>query len=258
MAIHYDVQDGIAQITFNNPEKLNAMTLQMYEDIADSFKRAASDPKVGVCILTGAGEKSFCVGADLSESIPFLMEGDHDISAWDDSHLKHTKMFKPIISAVNGYCFGAGLEILLATDIRIASKNAIFGLPEVGIGAVPAGGTLVRLVKQIPYARAMELILTGRKFSAAEALEYGILNQVTEPDELLPTAISLAESMLQNSSNAVQVAKESVLRLMSLPMDSAFHEEALWGQKAFLNKDAAEGIQAFFEKRKPEFPSKKW
>ncbi|PWA09220.1 enoyl-CoA hydratase [Pueribacillus theae] len=258
MAISYDVQDGIAIIKFNNPAKLNALTLAMYEELANSFKRAAGDPKVAVCILTGEGEKSFCVGADLDESIPFLMEGNHDISEWDDTHLKNTQMFKPIIGAVNGYCFGGGLEILLSTDIRISSNTALFGFPEVGIGVVPAGGTLVRLVRQISYARTMELILTGRKFSAVEALSYGILNEVVEPSELMDHALCYAEMILDNSANAVQVAKESVIRLMSLPMEAAFHEEALWGQRAFTNKDAEEGIKAFFENRKPKFPSKNW
>ncbi len=257
MSIKYDVQDGVALITINRPDKHNSLTLAMYSDLANAFKQAAADPKVGVCILTGAGEKAFCVGADLTESIPHLAKG-HLISEWNDTHLKNTPMFKPIIGAVNGMCMGGGLELLLGTDIRLATRDARFSFPEVGIGAVPAGGSLVRLVRQISFNRAMELILTGRVFSAQEALDYNILNQVVAAEELMAGAYKYAEMILAQSAVAVQTAKESILRLMSLPMETAFHEEALWGARAFESADTKEGLRAFYEKRKPVFPSKKW
>ena len=257
MSIKYDVQNGIAVITIDRPEKLNSLNLRMYEELANAFKGAENDPTVSVCILTGAGEKAFCVGADLNESIPYLASG-HYISEWDDTHLKHTAMYKPIIAAVNGLCLGGGFEILFSTDIRLAAENAIFALPEVSIGVVPAGGTLVRLVRQIPYAKAMELILTGRRITANEALEYGILNYVVKPEDLFNESIKIAEKILDLSSIAVQAAKESVIKLLSLPMDQAFDMEALLGYKAFVSPDAKEGLDAFYNKRKPNFPSKKW
>jgi len=257
MSIKYDVQGGIALITINRPEKLNSLNLKMYEDLANAFKEAASDPTVSVCILTGAGDRAFCVGADLKESIPHLAAG-HYISEWDDTHLKHTPMYKPIIAAVNGFCLGGGFEILFSTDIRLASENAVFALPEVGIGVVPAGGTLVRLARQIPYTKAMEIILTGKKITAQEALEYGILNYVVKPADLLNESIKIAEKILDLSSVAVQSAKESVIKLLSLPMDQAFDMEALLGNKVFTNPDAKEGLDAFYNKRKPNFPSRQW
>lgn len=257
MAIDYDVQNGIALITINRPEKRNSLTLAMYDQLADSFKRAAADPKVGVCILTGAGDKAFCVGADLTESIPHLAKG-HLISEWNDTHLKNTPMFKPIIGAVNGLCMGGGLELLLGTDIRVAVADAKFSFPEVGIGAVPAGGSLVRLVRQISFCRTMELILTGKTVSAQQALDYQILNDVVASDDLMKTAYQYAEQILSKSATAVHVAKESILRMMSIPMETAFHEEALWGARAFESEDTKEGLQAFYSKRKPVFPSKKW
>ncbi|HWQ78698.1 MAG TPA: enoyl-CoA hydratase/isomerase family protein [Anaerovoracaceae bacterium] len=257
MSIKYEVQDGIAFITIDRPEKLNSLNLQMYEDLANAFKQAGNDSKVSVCILTGAGNKSFCVGADLTESIPHLAAG-HYISEWDDTHLKHTPMYKPIIAAVNGFCMGGGFEILFSADIRLAVENAVFALPEVSLGAVPAGGSLVRLARQIPYARAMELILTGKKITAQEALEYGILNYVVKAENLLNESLKIAERIKALSAVAVQGAKESIIKLLSLPMDQAFDTEALLGYKIFTNPDAKEGLDAFYNKRKPDFPSRKW
>jgi enoyl-CoA hydratase/carnithine racemase len=133
------------------PDKLNSLTLAMYEDLGAAFAEVRDDDSVGVAILTGDGDRAFCVGADLTESIPALAEGRFDISEWDPAHQKHTSLFKPMIAAVNGLCLGGGFEIMLSTDIRIAADTAVFGLPERGVGVVPAGGTLTRLTRQIPY-----------------------------------------------------------------------------------------------------------
>lgn len=257
MAIRYEKEGGIATITIDRPEKLNTLTLQMYEDLGNSFKQAAADDDVAVVILTGAGEKSFCVGADLTESIPYLNQG-HYIDEWDAAHLKHVALYKPVICAVNGLCMGGGFEILFSTDIRVASSKAVFALPEVGLGIVPAGGTLARLAKQIPYARAMEVILTGRKITAQEALDYGILNYVVEPDQVMEKAKEIASLFLPLSTTAVQVAKESVMKLREMPLEQAFETEAMLGYKAFTSEDAKEGLDSFYNKRQANFPSKKW
>lgn len=257
MSIKCEVNDGIAVITFDRPAKLNTLTLQMYQDLGDAFQQAADDPSVAVCILTGAGEKAFCVGADLTESIPYLADG-HYIDEWDPAHLKHVKMYKPIIAAVNGMCMGGGFEIMLGTDIRVASSKAKFAFPEVGLGIVPAGGTLTRLARQIPYVYAMEAILTGRKFTAQEILNFGILNYVVEPEEVMPKAMELARQFLELSTTAVQTAKESVLKLWDMQLDQAFDTEAMLGYKAFTSPDAREGLASFYEKRKANFPSRKW
>jgi len=257
MAIKYEVKDGIAIITFDREEKLNTLTLQMYEDLGNAFQCAAKDPHVAVCILTGSGSKSFCVGADLTESIPYLANG-HYIDEWDAAHLKHVNMYKPIISAVNGMCMGGGFEIMLATDIRVASSKAQFALPEVSLGIVPAGGTLVRLARQIPYTYAMEAILTGRKLTAEEALRFGILNYVVEPEDVMAKATELAKVFLNLSTTAVQTAKESIVKLWDLSLDQAFEAESMLGYKAFTSTDAKEGLASFYQKRKANFPSKKW
>lgn len=257
MSIDYRAEDGIATITFDRPEKRNSLTLQMYQDLGDAFQQAAGDPSVAVCILTGAGEKAFCVGADLTESIPYLADG-HYIDEWDPAHLKHVKMYKPVIAAVNGMCMGGGFEIMLGTDIRVASSRATFAFPEVGLGIVPAGGTLTRLARQIPYVYAMEAILTGRRFTAQEILNFGILNYVVEPEEVMPKAMELARQFLELSTTAVQTAKESVLKLWDMQLDQAFDTEAMLGYKAFTSMDAREGLAAFYEKRPAKFPSRKW
>ncbi len=255
--IGYDVQDGIAIIKFARPEKLNSLTLAMYDDLGEAFQKAQVDEKVAVCILTGEGDRSFCVGADLTESIPFLAAG-HYIDEWDAAHFKHLKLYKPVIGAINGLCMGGGFEIMLGTDIRVASKNAVFALPEVGLGIVPAGGTLVRLARQIPYVRAMEMILTGQKIDAETALKYDIVNYVVEPDQVLPKALAIAERFLSLSTTAVQAAKEAVLKLREIPLEQAFEMEALLGYKAFTSEDAQEGLDSFYNKRTPQFPSRKW
>lgn len=255
--IRYEVKEGIAVITLHRPEKLNTLTLQMYEDLGNAFQRAQADPGIAVCILTGAGEKAFCVGADLTESIPYLNQG-HYIDEWDAAHLKHIKMNKPVISAINGLCMGGGFEIMLGTDIRVASRTSVFALPEVSLGIVPAGGTLARLARQIPYVRAMELILTGEKIDALKALEYGLLNYVVEADQVMEKAMEIAGRFLPLSTAAVQIAKEAVIQLREIPLEQAFETESLLGYKAFTSADAKEGLDAFYSKRKPDFPSRKW
>ena len=255
--IIYEVRNGIAVIKFNRPEKLNTLTLEMYDELGKAFVKAQESDDVGVVILIGEGEKAFYVGADLTESIPYLNEG-HYIDEWDAAHFKHIKMNKPVIAAINGMCMGGGFEIMLGTDIRIASNKAIFALPEVSLGIVPAGGTLVRLSRQIPFVKAMELILTGEKIDSAKALDFGILNYVVEPDDVMNKAEEIANILLSNSTIAMQIAKESVIKLREIPLEQAFETEAMLGYKAFTSNDAKEGLDAFYNKRKAVFPSSKW
>ena len=253
MSIAYDVQDGIARISFNRPAKLNAMTLAMYDELGHAFKAAAEDDRVRVAILTGAGERAFCAGADLKESIPARARNDIDISAWDAAHLKSVTIDKPVICAVNGLCMGAGFEIMLATDLRIAASTAVFSLPEVTLGIVPAGGTLVRLVRQIGFAAAMEILMTGERFSSEHLLRVGVLNRVVEPEHLSQTATQWAERLVRVSPTALKVIKHSVRELSDLPLQEAFRREAVLGQLAFTSADAKRGLAAFAEGKKVEY-----
>ena len=255
MGVRLERDGGVATITLDRPEKLNALTLAMYEELGAAFAEVRDDAGIGVAVLTGAGDKAFCVGADLGESIPALTEGRFDISEWDAAHQKHTRLDKPVIGAVNGLCLGGGFEILLSTDLRVAAEHAEFALPETGVGVVPAGGTLVRLVRQIPYAVAMDLMLRGTRIDAATALRHGIVNEVVPAAQLRDAAHAIAEQLLTRSRTAVATVKRAVRELADLPLDDAFRREALLGQAAFTSDDAREGLAAFAERRPPRFPS---
>ncbi len=254
--IELDRDGAVAIIRFARPEKLNALTLAMYEELGQAFAEVRDDDSIGAAVLTGSGDRAFCVGADLTESIPALSEGRFDISEWDPAHQKHTTLFKPVIGAVNGLCLGGGFEILLSTDIRIAADTAEFGLPESGVGVVPAGGTLTRLARQIPYVWAMELMLFGDRIPAETALRYGLLNAVVPAAELLDTALERAHRLITRSGTSLETIKEAVIRLADLPQEQAFRSEALYGQRAFTSADATEGLAAFADRRAPKFPSR--
>ena len=248
MSISYEIRDAIAHIRFNRPEKLNALTLAMYEALGEAFCRANEAAEVRAILLSGNGDRAFCVGADLGESIPALAEGRFDISEWDGAHLKQAGFYKPVISAINGLCLGGGFEIMLATDIRIAADTAVFALPEASLGFVPAGGTLVRLVRQIPYALAMELMLTAERFSAARLAEIGLINRVVPYDQLESVALEYAQAIAAKGQVAVSVIKEAALTLSHLPLDEAFRQEATLGQRAFTCDEAQQGLQRFMSR----------
>ncbi|SHH09875.1 enoyl-CoA hydratase/isomerase family protein [Pollutimonas bauzanensis] len=245
MSISYEVRKQIAHICFDRPEKLNALTLDMYEQLARAFVRANDDDGVRVVLLTGAGDRAFCVGADLTESIPALAEGRFDISEWDGAHIKQPGFYKPVVAAINGLCMGGGFEIMLAADIRVAADSAIFALPEASLGFTPAGGTLVRLTRQIPYAYAMELMMTAERFPASRLAEMGLLNRVVPAAELAQVALAYAEGIAQKGRVAISVIKEAALTLGHLSFQEAFAREAKLGQRAFTSDEARAGLQRF-------------
>jgi len=245
MAIELSRDGYVATITIARPEKLNALSLKMYDDLGRAFAAVRDDDDVRAIILTGAGDKAFCVGADLTESIPALAADRFDISAWDAAHLKNTAFYKPIICAVRGLCLGGGFEIMLATDIRIATEDAVFQFPEARHGFVPAGGTLVRLVRQIGYAHTMEILLTARRFSADQLLARGVINQVVASSDLDGAAREIAQEIAALSPTAIQTIKEAVLTLQDETCEKAFFKEAVLGQRTFTSEDAKKGLAAF-------------
>lgn len=248
MSIDVTKNGPIATIRINRPDKLNALTLAMYDDLGRAFLEMKDDAGTRVVVLTGAGERAFCVGADLTESIPALASNKMDISAWDPAHIKFPGFHKPVISAIRGLCMGGGFEIMLATDIRIAARTAIFQLPEPKHGFVPAGGTLVRLVRQIGYAHAMEIMLTAERFSAQDMLTKGVVNRICDADQVEPQAFEIAEKIAALSPGAVQTIKEAALTLQDLPLTEAFRQEAVLGQRTFTSADAKRGLAAFASK----------
>ncbi len=244
MAIDFSRAGHVARIAFNRPEKLNALSLAMYDDLGRAFAEVQADPEIRCAVLTAVGGRAFCVGADLTESIPALASDRFDISAWDPAHLKVPGFYKPVISAIGGLCLGGGFEIMLATDIRLASPDAVFQLPEPSHGFVPAGGTLVRLVRQIGYAHAMEILLTAQRFSAAEMVAKGVVNRIVEGD-VEAEALAMADRIASLSPQAVQTIKQAVLTLQDLPIDEAFRREAALGQRTFTSDDARRALSAF-------------
>jgi enoyl-CoA hydratase len=176
--------------------------------------------------VTGTGERAFSAGADLTESIAALAEGRFDISRWDDAYLKRSEFFKPVISAVNGLCLGGGFELVLASDIRVATEDSVFAFPEASMGFVPAAGTLARLVRQVPYAQAMELMLTASRFSAQRLQSMGLLNAVVPRAQLMGTAMAYARRIAAMSSIAATVTKEAALTLPDLALPDVFAAEA--------------------------------
>ena len=263
----YEKAGRIATVTINRPERRNALNQPAMRRLALAWMDIREDPDVWVAILTGAGERDFCVGADLKEFIPQVTEQIDQLATFDTSILgpdfdaraplvavlREGDLFKPIIAAVNGICSAGGMEMLQGTDLRIASETATFAVAEVKRGLFPGGGSTVRLPHQIPYARAMEILLTGDPISAHEALDLGLVNQVVAPGELMDAARAMAERILENGPLAVRAVKESVVRGSGLPLAEAMEFELELAARVFATYDAKEGPRAFLEKRKPNW-----
>lgn len=248
--MQYEKRGRIAIVTINRPDAMNAFTADMLRGMDAAFADFNADPECWVAILTAAGEKSFCAGMDLKEAIPAMADGD-ELGYEDHTKRPFSDVFKPIIAAVNGYCIAGGLEFLQGTDLRIAAEHATFGLGEVRWGIIPTGGSHIRLPRQIPWAVAMELLLMGRPIDAKRAYDIGLVNAVVPAADVLPTAITWAETICKNGPLAVKTAKEIAVRALGL--ESGFVLEKALGARVFASADAAEGPKAFAEKRPPKF-----
>jgi enoyl-CoA hydratase len=252
-------QDGhVLTVTLNRPEARNAMDLETFARMADAWQTIDEDPDIRVAILTGAGGH-FSSGSDLK-----FMAGGKVAPEWmqrfkDDpelhwkSLLRSHRLKKPLIAAVEGTCVAGGTEILQATDIRIAGEGSKFGVSEARWGLFPLGGSTVRLRRQIPYCRAMDILLTGRHISAEEALEIGLIGKVVPKGEALAEARKVAAQIAENGPLAVQAIKRSVMETEGLPEKEALAKELEIGWPILASEDAKEGPRAFAEKRKPDF-----
>lgn len=246
----YEKKGHIAIMTVNRPEAMNAFTAEMLTAMDDCFEDFQNDDDLWVAIFTGTGDKSFCSGMDLAEAIPKLNAGD-ELGYADHTKRPFSDVFKPIITAVNGFCIAGGMEFMQGTDIRIAAEHATFGLGEVRFGLIPVGGTHVRLPRQIPWAVAMELLLVGENLSAERAFDIGLINKIVPKEQLMDAAMDMAEKICKNSPYAVRTAKEIAVRQANL--EPGFVLEKAIGMKVFKSHDAEEGPKAFMEKRKPNF-----
>lgn len=243
-------------VTLNRPEARNALSGEMLSIMVDAWDRVDSDPDIRVCILTGAGGY-FCAGMDLKAATAkppgdSFKDGSYDPSRIDGL-LKGRRLTKPLIAAVEGPAIAGGTEILQGTDIRVAGQSAKFGISEAKWSLYPMGGSAVRLVRQIPYTIACDLLLTGRHITADEALEYGLIGHVVPDGQALARALEIAEVIAANGPLAVQAILRSIRETEGLHENDAFKLDTKIGIEVFLSEDAKEGPLAFKEKRPPQF-----
>ncbi len=249
-----DINQSIGIITINRPKKLNALNKETIEELHQAFDVLNADDNCRVIILTGSGDKAFVAGADIAEFSDFKPSQGRTLSA-----VGHETLFDfvahletPVIAAINGYALGGGLELAMASHLRIASDNAKMGLPEVTLGLIPGYGGTQRLPELVGKGKAMEMIMTATMLGAQEAKEWGLVNHVVTQEELMETAQKLAKKISYNSPNAISAAIRSVNAYFDHNTNGYKTEIEEFGD-CFGTDDFTEGTQAFLEKRKPNF-----
>lgn len=264
LPVTYTRRGAVAHVSLNRPAARNALTPEMLCRLADAVVDFNNDADLRVLVLGAEGEQAFCAGGDLARTIPLLggaraPEDAFDRRVLEDpvvmkaSSLRDYPLHKPVIAAINGACYAAGFEIMLGTDIRIAAEHATFCLPEVKRAVIPFAGSMVRLPRQIPYAHAMELMLTGDPITAQAALGMGLVNHVVPAAEVLPRAFALAERIARNGPLAVRKLKETVTAASGLPLEQGYALEDETKRIVLGSEDAREGPRAFMEKREPRY-----
>ncbi|WP_043884305.1 short-chain-enoyl-CoA hydratase [Caldanaerobacter subterraneus] len=252
--IEVKIEKGIATITINRPKALNALNTETLEELKNVLEVLQNDDGVKVIVITGAGEKAFVAGADISEMKDMsVFEAKKFAELGQKVFRKIELMKKPVIAAVNGYALGGGCELALACDIRIASRNAKFGQPEVGLGIIPGFGGTQRLPRIVGVSKAKELIYTGDMIDAEEALRIGLISKVVEQDKLLEEAYGIAKKIMSKGLVAVSLAKEAINKSLEVDIDSGMEYEANAFAMCFGTQDQKEGMVAFLEKRAPKF-----
>jgi len=255
--ILFEKKDGIACITFNRPKVLNALNRKTVEELRDALLETRDDSSVRVLILTGTGEKSFVAGADIGELAQRTPVDGKDFSLFGQSvfHLLEI-LGKPSICAINGFALGGGCELALSCTIRLASKTARLGQPEVKLGIIPGYGGSQRLARLCGKGVAHELCLTGEMITADEAQRIGLVNHIYEPAELLPAAEALAKKIIANAPLAVKYTMEAIERGVEMPQEEGLFLEATLFGLSCATEDMREGTRAFLEKRKANFKGK--
>jgi len=250
----FEVSEQIARITFNRPNVLNALNRKTMDELGDCLKKVRADDGIRVLILTGAGEKAFIAGADTNELSQQTPVNGREFTLYGQKIIHRLETLgKPAIAAINGFALGGGCELALACTLRIASRNAKLGQPEVKLGIIPGYGGSQRLPRLCGKGVAHELILTGEMITADEALRVGLVNRVVEPGELLATAEAIAKKIIANAPLAVKYALEAVERGMEMPQEEGLYLEATLFGLCCATQDMREGTRAFLEKRPPKF-----
>lgn len=249
-----EITDGTAIVTINRPSALNALTVEVLEELGAAFAELTQDVSVACVILTGSGAKAFVAGADIA-----AMQSLDAVSAGSFARLGHDVLNvienfpKPVIAAVNGFALGGGCELAMACDIRIAAENARFGQPEVNLGVIPGFGGTLRLARLVGKGRAKELIFTGDMINAQEAYRIGLANKVVAAEELLATARDMATKIASKAPVAVRFAKEAIDNGLEMDLDRAGRFESNLFGICFATADQKEGMQAFLDKRPAKF-----
>ncbi len=247
-------EGGVGTVTVNRPEVLNALSQSVYAELYRLFREIEEDDEVNVVILTGSGEKAFVAGADIAFMQPL---NSTDMRGFIDAARKAfdqvCSLKKPVIAAINGFALGGGCELAMCCDLRIASETAKFGQPEIALGIIPGGGGTQRLTRLIGETRAKELIFTGDIIDAHTAYEFGLINRIVPPGDLMAEATALARKMVNKSGVILSFAKKAINSAMNVDLASGLDLEAEYFALCFATKDQKEGMSAFLEKRKPVF-----
>lgn len=257
--IEFERRGPVALLTINRPEAMNALDFAANEALIDAWTRIRDDREIRAAVLTGAGDKAFCAGADLKTyTMSYARQDAGDIRAVTNGPgfggiTRSFELYKPIVAAVNGYCISGGLEIALACDVRLASPNAVFAHQDVRWGFHPCDGGTQRLAWIVGLGRALELILSGDRIDAEEAFRIGLVNHVYPQARLVDEALRLAERIASRAPLAVQAAKEIVLRGLGRPLEDGLRLESFSFYQLKDTEDLAEGTRAFAEKRQPVF-----
>lgn len=256
--------DHVAIVTIDRPEARNAIDPEVALRLADAWAELRDDPEVRAIVVTGAGETTFSSGADLGRMITLFNGGRSPEDEWDKRLMSDIFVFdrtllrdfdavKPVIAAINGDAIAGGMELMQGCDIRVVADHARFGLQEVKWGLFPAGGSTARLPRQIPYAIAMELLLTGDLISARRAYEVGLVNYVLPREQVLPKALEIARRIAENGPLAVREVRKSARTCIGMTEQEGLLQEKMFAAPVFMSRDAREGPRAFKEKRKPNF-----
>jgi enoyl-CoA hydratase len=250
----FELSDGIARVTINRPDKLNALNATVIAELEDSITRIETDAAVRGVILTGAGQKAFVAGADISElAAQTPLEGKTRAVLGQQVFRRLERCGKPVIAAVNGFALGGGCELAMACHIRLAAENAKFGQPEVKLGIGPGYGGTARLPRLVGKGRALELLLTGGIIDASEAHRIGLVNRVVPADRLMAEAEAMLRAILENGPLAIRACLEAVDAGLETTLDQALLLEANYFGLLSATSDMREGTKAFLEKRKPVF-----
>ena len=253
-AIRYELTDGIATITLNRPNVHNAMNERMREELTACFAELARAEDARVIIVTGTGERAFSAGADIREFVaPQVPVRFRDSRRRVDFRAAMDRCPQPIIAAIRGFALGGGLELALACDIRIAGEDSQLGLTEVNLAIIPGGGGTQRLPRLVGRGKALEMILTGARVDAREALRIGLVERVVPATEVLSSAQALARTLAEKAPVALRYAKEAVVKGLGVPLEDGLRLENDLATLLRTTEDRVEGAKAFLEKRKPRF-----